>query len=77
MTEDPSVRAAGLEAELAKIRADAIAGAKVLLRVLAPHSAFTFAGHTITTDPTPVPATAAPAILQAASDAGVNLEQET
>jgi len=74
--EDPAGRAAALERELAKIRADAVAGAKVLLRVLAPHSAFTHAGVTVGTEPTPVPARLAPAITEAAADAGVELRQE-
>lgn len=71
-----SDRIAGLEAELAKLRADAVAGAKVLMRVLGPHVAFTFAGHTIGTDPTPVPANLAGAITEAAADAGVKIHQE-
>lgn len=67
---------ARLETELARLRADAVAGAKVLLRVLGPHIAFTFAGHTVGTDPTPVPANLAGAITEAAADAGVKLHQE-
>jgi hypothetical protein len=75
--KDPSSRAAQLVDELAKIRAEAIGGAKTLLRVLAPHSAFTHGGITVGTEPTPVPAHAVPRLMEAAGEAGVNLAEET
>jgi len=75
--QDQSGRAAELEAELAKIRAGAVKGARVLMRIAegSPHSAITFAGVTVGTDPTPVPAHVAPALAEAAATAGVQLIQ--
>lgn len=70
-----SGRIADLEAELAKLRAEAVAGAKTLLRVLAPHVAFTHAGITVSADPTPVPQHAVAALLDAAAEAGVNIKE--
>ena len=49
-------RAAELVDELDKIRADAIKGLKAVLRVLPPHSSFTYAGVTVTDTPTTVAA---------------------
>lgn len=72
---DVSSRVAALEAELAKARADAVAGAKVLLRVLLPHTEFTHGGHTVGDVPTPVPASAAGPLMEAAGQAGVTLEE--
>ncbi len=74
--EDPSARAAELEAELARIRADATAGAKVLVRVLEPHVAFTHGGITVGAVPTPVPQSALSALMTAAAEAGVKLIEE-
>lgn len=71
--KDPAARAAELEAELAKIRADAMAGAKVLVRVGEPHVLFTHGGITVGTDPAPVPERALSALLTAAAEAGVTL----
>ena len=71
--DDPSARAAELEAELARVRAGAIAGAKVLVKVEAPHAEFSFGGVTVGTDPAPVPENLAPALLTAAAEAGVTL----
>lgn len=71
-----SSRIAGLEAELSRLRADAVAGAKVLMRVLGPHVLFTHAGVTVGRDPSPVPARLAGAMTEAARDAGVKLHQE-
>jgi hypothetical protein len=75
--EDQSGRAAELEAELAKIRDSAIQGARVLMQIVkgSPHSSITFAGVTVGTDPTPVPAHVAPALAEAAATAGVQLIQ--
>jgi hypothetical protein len=75
--EDRSGRAAELEAELAKLRAEAVAGAKVLLQIAegSPHVAITFGGVTVGTSPTPVPAHMAPALAEAAAGAGVTLIQ--
>ena len=75
--EDQSGRAAELEAELAKIRAGAMQGARVLMRIAegSPHSSITFAGVTVGTEPTPVPAHVAPALAEAAATAGVDLIQ--
>jgi len=73
--EDQSGRAAELEAELAKLRADAVRGAKVLLRVLHPHVSFTHGGITVGTEPTPVPQRSAGPLMEAAGDAGVTLEE--
>lgn len=72
---DQSGRAAELETELAKIRADAVAGAKTLLRVLAPHIAFTHGGITVGAEPTPVPVHAVGSLMTAAGEAGVKLEE--
>ena len=73
---DPSGLAAKLEGELAQLRADAIAGEKAILRVLAPHSSMTFGGITVTGEPTPVPAHAVSGLQEAALNAGVELVQE-
>jgi hypothetical protein len=73
--DDPSSRAAVLEAELAKIRSEAVAGAKTLFRVLAPHESFTHGGITVTREPTPVPERSAGALMTAASEAGVKIEE--
>ena len=74
---DQSGRAAELEAELAKLRAEAVAGGKVLMQIAkgSPYIAITFAGVTVGTDPTPVPAHVAPALAEAAATAGVQLIQ--
>lgn len=72
---DLSSRAADLEAELAAIRAEAVAGAKTLLRVLAPHVSFTHGGITVGSSPTPVPERSVGALMTAASDAGVTIEE--
>jgi len=71
-----SSRIAELEAELSRLRSDAVAGAKVLLRVAPPHVLFCHGGHTVGTAPTPVPARAAAAMTEAAAAAGVTLHQE-
>lgn len=71
----PESRIAELEAELAKLRADAIAGAKTVLRVLKPHVSFTHAGITVSADPTPVPQRAVADLLDAAAEAGVNIKE--
>jgi len=72
---DLSSRAAELEDELAKIRAEMLAGAKTLLRVLRPHVSFTHGGITVGNDPTPVPERAVGALMTAAADAGVKIEE--
>ena len=46
------------------------------MRVLPPHSSMTWAGHTVTSEPTEVPASAVPGLTEAALNAGVNLIQE-
>ena len=69
-------RIAELEAELARLRNAAVAGVKVLLRVLPPHSSFTYAGRTVGTEPTPVPAHAVSEMTQAADRSGVTLQEE-
>jgi hypothetical protein len=74
--KDQSARAADLEAELARIRADAVAGAKVLVRVLPPHVAFTHGGITVGTDPAPVPVRAVGPLMTAAAEAGVKIAEE-
>ena len=74
--QDPSGLAAKLEGELAQLRADAIAGEKAILRVLAPHSSMTWNGITVTDEPTQVPAHAVAGLTEAAASAGVNLTQE-
>jgi hypothetical protein len=68
-------RIAELEAELARLRAAAVAGAHVLLRVLPPHSSFTHASRTVGTEPTPVPAHAVSEMTQAADRSGVKLQE--
>lgn len=76
---EPAVREsriAELEAELARLRSAAVAGAKVLLRVKPPHSSFTYAGRTVGTEPTPVPAHAVSEMTQAADRSGVTLQEE-
>lgn len=74
--EDPAARAGRLEAELQQLRADLRAGAKMLLRVLPPHSSMTWGGITVTDEPTQVPASAVPGLQDAAAAAGVNLSME-
>ena len=69
-------RIAELENELGKLRAAAISGLKVLLRVGKPHDSLTYGGITITAEPTEVPARHAPAMQEAAARAGVTLIQE-
>lgn len=73
---EPSGRAGELEAELAKIRSEAIAGLKAILRVLPPHSSMTYGGITVTDQPTEVPAHAVAGLSEAAANAGVKLIQE-
>jgi hypothetical protein len=72
---DLSSRAAELEDELAKIRAEMTAGAKTMLRVLLPHTSFTHGGITVGNDPAPVPERAVGALMTAAADAGVKIEE--
>jgi hypothetical protein len=72
---DLSSRAAQLEAELAKIRAQAVQGAKTMLRVLEPHIEFRHGSRVVGSDPTPVPATAVPSLMEAAQRAGVTIEE--
>ena len=74
--QDASGLAAKLEAQLAELRADAIAGEKAVMRVLAPHSSMTWNGITVTDEPTQVPAHAVPGLQEAAGNAGVELVQE-
>jgi hypothetical protein len=74
--EDQTGRIAELEAELTRLRAAAVTGAKVLLRVLPPHVSFTHGSRTVGTEPTPVPARAAADMTEAAAEAGVTLQQE-
>lgn len=72
---DPSDRASELEHELAQIKAAAVAGEAVLMR-LDPggqHSAFQVGQVTVTADPSPVPAHAVEPLLTAAAEAGVTL----
>jgi hypothetical protein len=69
-------RGAELVDELEKIRADAIKGLKAVLRVLPPHSSFTYGGVTITDKPTTVPAVHVPGLLEAAANSGVKITQE-
>ena len=69
-------RAAELVDELEKIRADAIKGLKAVLRVLPPHSSFTYAGVTVTDQPTTIPAVHVPGLMEAAANSGVTLTQE-
>lgn len=71
--QDLSGRAAELSAELARIRAEALAGAKTLMKVGPPHAEFTFAGVTVGSDPTPVPEALVLPLLTAAAEAGVTL----
>jgi hypothetical protein len=74
--EDPTAKATRLESELRELRADIRAGAQAVMRVLAPHSSMTWAGHTVTSEPTTVPASAVPGLQEAAINAGVKLIQE-
>jgi hypothetical protein len=74
--EDQSGLAAKLEEELAKLRADATAGEKAVMRVLAPHSSMTWGGVTVTDQPTTVPAHTVPGLTEAALNAGVKIIQE-
>lgn len=72
---DLSARAAELEAELAKLRAEAVKGAKTMLRVLKPHTEFRHGGHVVGAEPSPVPDSAVPALMEAAGEAGVKIEE--
>jgi hypothetical protein len=47
-----------------------------LLRVLPPHSSFTYGGVTITSQPTTVAAEHVPGLQEAAANSGVTLVQE-
>lgn len=67
------------EAALGRLMArrdQAAADASPRLKVEAPHAAFTYGGFTVGSDFTSVPATARPALLTAALEAGVTLTQE-
>jgi hypothetical protein len=75
--EDPQAKASRLETELQHLRSELRAGGKAVMRVLPPHSAMTWAGHTVTSEPTEVPASAVAGLHEAALNAGVNLIQET
>lgn len=74
-TAAASGRAAELEGELARIRAAAVAGATVLMRLdpEGPHSGFTVGHTTVTQEPTTVPASVVESLLTAAAEAGVRL----
>lgn len=74
--EDKQAKAGRLEGELQKLRSELRAGAKAVLRVLPPHNSMTWAGHTVTGEPTEVPASAVPGLTEAALNAGVELVQE-
>jgi len=64
--------------ELLAKRDEATAGANaVQLRVEPPHSAITYGGLTVTTEPTTVPGDLAAGIVSAAGEAGVTITQET
>jgi hypothetical protein len=76
VTPEQSGRIAELEAELQRLRGEAIAGGKALLRVLPPHVLFSHAGVTVGAEPTPVPDKLVPALMHAAAGAGVSLTQE-
>jgi hypothetical protein len=71
-----SSRAAEITDELEKIRADVLKGITAVLRVLPPHSSFTYGGVTITNQPTTVAAEHVPGLTEAAANSGVTLVQE-
>ena len=71
-----SGRVAELVDELEKIRADSTRGIKAVLRVLPPHSSFTYGGVTVTDQPTTVAAAHVPGLMEAAANSGVTLTQE-
>src|ERR1035438_1196131 len=70
-------RAGRLEGELQKLRSELRAGAKAIMRVLPPHSSMTWAGRTVTSEPTEVPVSAVAGLHEAALNAGVELIQES
>lgn len=76
--QDPSARAAELEAELAEVRARAAGGATVRLRVDpdGPHSALVHNGVYVGEDWTEVPAHVVPDLMEGAANSGVTLTQE-
>jgi hypothetical protein len=74
--QDKQARAGRLEGELQKLRSELRAGAKAVMRVLPPHNSMTWAGHTVTDEPTEVPASAVAGLHEAALNAGVELIQE-
>ena len=76
--EDLAARAASLEAELAKVRADiaAAGGDMVQLKVEGEHEALQVGHIVIGTEYTPVPAAAVPAIMEGAANSGVTVTQE-
>jgi hypothetical protein len=72
-------RIADLEAELARLRADAAPAGALLMRIAAgdPVSSITVGGVTVTHDPSPVPAHLAGDLRTAAADAGVDVTDVT
>jgi class 3 adenylate cyclase len=85
--EDAAVMAENPASQAARLRAQADAldppglpphlrSGTVTLSVQPPHESFTYGGVTVGTDPTEVPASAVPGLMQSASEAGVTLTEE-
>jgi hypothetical protein len=74
--EDLSAKAADLEEQLAQVRAQAVGGDTVRMKVEDPHVAFALGHINIGTDWTDVPASSAAAIMEGAANSGVTITQE-
>lgn len=74
--EDLSAKAADLEDELAKIRAQAAGEGTVRLRVEDPHVGFALGHINVGTDYTDVPSSSVAAIMEGAANSGVTITQE-
>lgn len=76
---DVHARIRGLEAELARLRAEAVRAGAVLLRIESgpgKPDAMIRGGYTIGTSPVPVPQSAVPMLSDAAAQVGVTLIEE-
>lgn len=74
--EDLSAKAAGLEAQLAKVRAEAAGEDTVRLKVEEPHVGFALGHINVEAVWTDVPSSAVAAIMEGAANSGVTITQE-
>jgi hypothetical protein len=74
--EDLSAVAAGLQDQLAQVRAQAVGTSTVRLKVEDPHVAFALGHINVGADWTEVPVSSVPAIMEGAVNSGVTITQE-